>query len=972
VFICYESEGPGACRAAIMSNEDVHGMTPLSNLLVHDFWGQNITLADSHKSYRPFTVLTYRLNYAVHGIDSMGYHAGKTFCLHSTSCHICSLLFRQHYLLCYYLCGYVFLQSTVASSTRLVNNIYSTLDVLRRVCTPAARLSAVLFCFHPVHVEAVASIVGRADCVCGLLFLSALIFYSKSVRHSTLPYKVARKLHFSTATNWSVIECALLVCAFVCALLASLAKELGITVFGLFVVLEVAEFGLCNFSEGDEGNSKTLDIFSSELKITPKRRWIPKLLNLVHCVNRVIEQNNTTLSQVSETSSVAVRTLLRFQTGICLVMVKMLVTIAAIHDNLGSKCFQCSVFGCLQRSSKPLYRVLLTALTLFLFSVWRLRVNGEQSLLYSWTVMENHIALLPTFRGRALSYAQCHFWYFVKLIFPRYLSFDYGYACIPVIESLLDVRNIFPLLVYLFGVGLCLNAIRQLQWTVLVAGAILVIPLVPALNILFPVGTTLAERLLFIPSAGICMMTSYFLCHPRMNRFWLASYDSRKTSTSPASTTEGPHSASVSTISCTKSATAARNRNDIADSASPSKAKAKSLGMTPSPYRGKPLSDGSRNTGIQSPSTKRRQPQHLHHNDNGTNGFTDAAYGNSTAVDLGDDCSSGRVEIPGPAERTVSLVQTKCGMVDEKDALVYSKILKYFLVPVCFLASIRILSRNVEWCEELSLYRSALDVCPLSVKALSNYASLTLNIDRSVNSMIAADLASQLYTHHVAARTNHAYAQHHLGNLMSSMSCFSKTLAQVNMHHGKAWGSIGTALETLAVRVQNGGAGIDQPMTSLVSSTIRMMAKDYIDHGIRLGYYPPSILHARGSIALAQRNYQEALFYLQLALRENDAIRATAAVSGSVHLVDLVMDSLTLNQLGNVYMVRKCVPYVLMYVCTFFEIVDGQELGNYPEALNAFEGGLALDPTNVPLHANLALITRMVKGDDASRAVYER
>lgn len=60
-----------------MSNEDVHGLRPLSGLLVHDFWGQNITLADSHKSYRPFTVLTYRLNYAIHGIDPFGYHAGN-------------------------------------------------------------------------------------------------------------------------------------------------------------------------------------------------------------------------------------------------------------------------------------------------------------------------------------------------------------------------------------------------------------------------------------------------------------------------------------------------------------------------------------------------------------------------------------------------------------------------------------------------------------------------------------------------------------------------------------------------------------------------------------------------------------------------------------------------------------------------------------------------------------------------------
>ena len=36
-------------RAAIVSNADVHGTTSLLELLQHDFWGQDITLKDSHK-----------------------------------------------------------------------------------------------------------------------------------------------------------------------------------------------------------------------------------------------------------------------------------------------------------------------------------------------------------------------------------------------------------------------------------------------------------------------------------------------------------------------------------------------------------------------------------------------------------------------------------------------------------------------------------------------------------------------------------------------------------------------------------------------------------------------------------------------------------------------------------------------------------------------------------------------------------
>ena len=60
----------------LTSNKDVHGTTSLTELLLHDFWGQDITLSDSHKSYRPITTLTFRLNHALHGLDACGFHVG--------------------------------------------------------------------------------------------------------------------------------------------------------------------------------------------------------------------------------------------------------------------------------------------------------------------------------------------------------------------------------------------------------------------------------------------------------------------------------------------------------------------------------------------------------------------------------------------------------------------------------------------------------------------------------------------------------------------------------------------------------------------------------------------------------------------------------------------------------------------------------------------------------------------------------
>lgn len=51
----------------------------------------------------------------------------------------------------------------------------------------AVWVTGFLFAVHPVHVEAVAGIVGRADILAGIFFLIALIFHQKHI--------AARKYH---------------------------------------------------------------------------------------------------------------------------------------------------------------------------------------------------------------------------------------------------------------------------------------------------------------------------------------------------------------------------------------------------------------------------------------------------------------------------------------------------------------------------------------------------------------------------------------------------------------------------------------------------------------------------------------------------------------------------------------------------------------------------------------------------------
>ncbi len=94
---------------------------------------------DSHKSYRPITVLTFRWNALLSGLNPFAFHLTNAI-LHGLVC----CLFH-------------------AMGARLLPSAWSRW------------VSTLLFLAHPVHAEAVANIVGRAELLCGLFFLTAVL-----------------------------------------------------------------------------------------------------------------------------------------------------------------------------------------------------------------------------------------------------------------------------------------------------------------------------------------------------------------------------------------------------------------------------------------------------------------------------------------------------------------------------------------------------------------------------------------------------------------------------------------------------------------------------------------------------------------------------------------------------------------------------------------------------------------------------
>ncbi|XP_065145970.1 protein O-mannosyl-transferase TMTC2 [Paramisgurnus dabryanus] len=128
---------------AIKTNQDLLPETPWTNILYDDFWGTLLTHSGSHKSFRPLCTLSFRLNYILGGLDPWGYH------MVNVVLHCCvTALFTA------------FCRPLLGGG-------------------PWSLLAGLLFASHPIHTEAVAGVVGRADVGAAFCFLVSLLCYAR-------------------------------------------------------------------------------------------------------------------------------------------------------------------------------------------------------------------------------------------------------------------------------------------------------------------------------------------------------------------------------------------------------------------------------------------------------------------------------------------------------------------------------------------------------------------------------------------------------------------------------------------------------------------------------------------------------------------------------------------------------------------------------------------------------------------------
>jgi len=122
-------------------------------------------------NWHPLTMLSFVADYAVWGLNPLGYHLTNII-IHAINTFISGLL----------------------AATLVRAALTGRTDGVERKAAAAGFITALLFGIHPLHVESVAWISERKDLLCGLFYMLAMLAYMK--------YAIAEA---SKATRWYII-----------------------------------------------------------------------------------------------------------------------------------------------------------------------------------------------------------------------------------------------------------------------------------------------------------------------------------------------------------------------------------------------------------------------------------------------------------------------------------------------------------------------------------------------------------------------------------------------------------------------------------------------------------------------------------------------------------------------------------------------------------------------------------------------
>jgi len=534
---------------AIVRNGDVIMEKSVWRIFSDDFWGAPLRHAGSHRSYRPITTLSFRLNFALSGLDASKFHLTNNL-LHSIATYLTCIAAKKIF---------VFGRS-------------------RKLAT------GILFALHPVHTEAVAGIVGRADILSTLFFLSALICYENQISSD----ERCERSEKSGAQEENISQ-----------------KETQHSTF--------KKRSKCGKKQRQADKGKRRSIMKAREKITePKQDFYDNCNDARKQPITLVDTSDT--SSVSSNSSEECNDLKtiqqrdfvdecfscsnsiqncshqlypKFTLGLWILASYIFATLSIFSKEQGScTLLLCVIYDLFFRSNITSHnifalirgernktrcqqRIVITIFFAFLIIFLRLllplleTLSGNFSNIFpQFSVYDNPAANHAVAKCRWLTLHYLAARHFLLLFFPHPLCYDWSMGSIPLIHDFSDIRNILTLIFHILLLFfcfivfrfltrrdtderfiekyLCLEAdpssqmtrngdsvmrslnrmtdvnrndflIQRTDCVVIFSVSIIILSFLPASNLFFYVGFVLAERVLYMSSVGSCILASQLI-----------------------------------------------------------------------------------------------------------------------------------------------------------------------------------------------------------------------------------------------------------------------------------------------------------------------------------------------------------------------------------------------------------------------------------------------------------------------------
>lgn len=376
----------------LKKNVVVNGSVPWTDVFTRDFWGMPMADVQSHKSFRPITTITFRLNWILSEWLGQSETDQHTYGFHLVNVGL-------H--------GLVTTLITEAAAFVFCGGTQS--DML------AITITGAIFAFHPVHAEAVSNLTSRGELLMSCFFLTAFLVFAPHVSHGKLP----------KPGIWSFF--AIYIIPFLCMTISLFCKEQGATTLITLVIYDFVH---------NHGSVR-------------------------HFLGSLTRQEASAVAFVRRTLTLAFQTVL-----VCL---------------------------------------------------WRYHLNGETS--PDFVYSQNPAGFSSDRFTRVFSVNWVYLLYLRDAVDPRFLSPDWSGRSIDLIESISDIRILGVLALWGFVAGCVLSLLSGWSWPTpsvrrVILLAFLAFTFAPFLlssNILVVVGLMKADRVIYLPLFGFCILEALAL-----------------------------------------------------------------------------------------------------------------------------------------------------------------------------------------------------------------------------------------------------------------------------------------------------------------------------------------------------------------------------------------------------------------------------------------------------------------------------